>query len=206
MAVVGTVLAVGACVYGTLAGPPVLRNGAGGVVCALALALYLIIVRTHRVLVGVVVLTGMALSVLVPRVTAEIALAERGHRQEVTVTAVLAGQSSPGRGTAPVCSYTWQDGTPVSGQIRRGCHAATTVGERITVMVDPTGVIPPRAAGPFRLGRLMLTVALALLLPLLCAVAVARSYRFPVDRAAPRRAAAGLRGHPGPAQQSAARR
>ncbi|ELS50993.1 hypothetical protein [Streptomyces viridochromogenes] len=176
VAVVATVLVIGAGVYGTLAGPAALRDGAGSVVCTLALALYLTFVRANRALVGAVVLTSMALSVLTPRVTAEIALTERGHRQDVLVTAVLAEQPSLGRSSTPRCSYAWQNGKPVSVAIRRACRATTAVGERITVMVDPKGVLSPRAVGHFRLGRLWVTVGLALLFPLLCFVAVQRSY------------------------------
>ncbi|MDO0930346.1 hypothetical protein QQY66_01000 [Streptomyces sp. DG2A-72] len=191
VAFVGTVLVVGSSVYCVLAGPAALSAGEAGAICTLALALYLLIVRAGRVLVGAIVLTGLALSVLLPRVTAEIALTERGHRQDVIVTAVQTEQTASGRGSGVRCTYAWEDGAPVSVRIRRGCGTTTSAGEHLTVLFDPKGVITPRAVGPFRLGRFVGTAALTLALPLLCVVAVARSYRLPAAHAPRRRAAAG---------------
>lgn len=178
VALIGTVLVVGAGVVGTLTGPAAVRSGAAGVVCTLALTLYLLIVRAGRVLVCAVVMTGLALAVFVPRVTAEVALTERGLRQDVIVTAVRTVQSPDGR-SSQRCSFALQDGAPVPVAIRRGCQAHTTVGERITALFDPKGVLTPRATGPIRLGRLIGTAVLALLLLVLCFLAVARSYRLP---------------------------
>ncbi|WP_151484071.1 hypothetical protein [Streptomyces albicerus] len=184
VAFLGTVLIVGSSAVGSLTGSATLRSGAAGVVCALALALYLLIVRAGRALVGAVVVTGLALSVLVPRVTAEITLAERGQRQEVIVTAVQTARS-PGSSADRSCSFAREDGVPVPVPIRRGCQAYTTVGDRITAVFDPQGVITPRAVGRFRLGRLIGTGALALVLPGLCLIAVVRSYRIPSHGARP---------------------
>lgn len=55
----------------------------------------------------------------------------------------------------------------------------------------PEGVLAPRAAGDFRLGRFLGTMALALLLPLSCLVAVMSSHRLSAAHAAGQRAAAG---------------
>lgn len=183
VSLIGSVLVIGSSVVGTLTGPETLRSGAAGVVCTLALALYLLIVGAGRVLVGAVVVTGLALAVLVPRVTAEIALTERGHRQDVVVTAVQTEQSPNGR-SARRCSFAWQDGVPVPVAVQRGCQATTAVGDRITVLFDPRGVLTPRATGRFRLGRLIGTAVLALVLPVLCFLAVARSYQLPPPRKA----------------------
>ncbi|WP_149827314.1 hypothetical protein [Streptomyces tailanensis] len=185
VAFVGTPLVVGAGLYGALAGPGAPSISAAGVVCTLALSLYLLIVRAGRVLVGFIALTGMALAVLVPRVTAEIALSERGHRKDVIVTAVQAEQAPSGRSAGVLCSYAWEDGAPVLVPIRRGCRTTTSAGEHISVLFDPRGVITPRAAGPFRLGRFAVTAALALMLPVLCVAAVQRSYRSPAPHRTP---------------------
>jgi hypothetical protein len=168
-------LVAGSSASGVLTGPDALRSGATGVVCALALALYFLIVRSGRVLVGTVVLTALALAVFTPRVTAEIALTERGLHEDVIVTAVQAGRSPQGRITLH-CSFARADGVPVPGAIRRGCRSGIAVGDRITVLFDPKGVLAPRAKGQFRLGRLIATGALALTLPVLRFLAVVRSY------------------------------
>jgi hypothetical protein len=177
VAVLGTVLVVGSSVVGTLVGPATLRSGGAGVVCALALGLYLLIVRAGRVAVAAVV-TGLVLAVLVPRVTAEVALNERGQRQDVVVTAIQTELSSNGRSTRH-CSFALRDGDPVPFAIRRGCQERTSVGEQITVLFDPKGVLTPRATGHFRFGRLITTAALALAMAVLSFLAVTRSYRLP---------------------------
>lgn len=189
VACLGTVLVVGSGVFGALAEAPELRAGAAAVVCTLALALYLLIVRAGRVLIGAVVLTGLALSVLTPRVTAEIVLTERGLRQEVIVTAVHAKPSPAGGAPGLRCSYALEDGGPLAVPTRRGCPPTASAGDRIPVLFDPKGVLTPRAAGAFRLGRFIGTVALALLLPLLCFITVMRSHRLPPAHAAGQRAA-----------------
>ncbi|MET8721493.1 hypothetical protein [Streptomyces misionensis] len=111
---------------------------------------------------------------------AEIALTERGHRQDAFVTAVQSERSTQGR-TDRRCTFSWADGEPVPVAVRRGCQAHTTVGERLTVLFDPGGVLAPRAAGRFRTGRLLGTGLLALVLPVLCFLAVARSYCLPSE-------------------------
>ncbi|MGW0473888.1 hypothetical protein [Streptomyces coeruleorubidus] len=145
VSLVGTGLVVGSGVACTLVGPADLRSGDAGVVCTLTLALYLLIVRAGRVLVGAVVLTGPALAVLVPQVAAEVRLTERGLRHDVIVTAVQT-ERSPGGRTAPRCSFAWLDGVPVPVAIRRACEADTGVGDRITALFDPRGVLAPRAS------------------------------------------------------------
>lgn len=180
VSVAGTLLVVGSSAIGVLAGPAAFRSGAAGVVCILGLALYLLIVRAGRVLVVGVVVVGVALAVFIPRVTAEITLTERGYRQDVFVTAVQSERSTQGR-TDRRCTFSWADGEPVPVAIRRGCQAHTTVGERVAVLFDPRGVLAPRAAGRFRTGRFIGTGPLALVLPVLCLLAVARSYCLPSE-------------------------
>jgi hypothetical protein len=172
----GSALVIGSSVVGVFAGSEALRSGATGVVCALAL--YLSIVRAGRMLVAAVTVTGLALAVLVPRVTAEVTINERGQREDVIVTAVQTQEAPDGRSTRR-CSFARQDGDPIQVAVRRGCQATTTAGERITVLFDLQGVLTPRAAGHLRIGRLTVTIMLALALPVLAFLAVARSYRLP---------------------------
>jgi type II secretory pathway pseudopilin PulG len=173
----GTLCVVGCAAVARLAGVPAARAGAGGVVCALALTLYLLVVRAGRVLVGAVAVLGVLLALLVPQVTADIVMAERGQRQEVVVTAVRSSLSGHA-GATGLCSFAHVDGVPLTGPVLRGCRSSTAAGDRVEVLFDPAGVLTPRAAGTFDAGRMAGTVALALALPLLCLIAVVRSYRL----------------------------
>jgi hypothetical protein len=173
----GTFCVIGCAAAFRLSGVPAMRAGADGVVCALALTLYLLVVRAGRVLVGAVTVLGVLLALLVPQVTADIVMAERGQRQEVVVTAVRSSPSGRVGATGP-CSFAHVDGVALTGPVRRACRASPAAGDRVEVLFDPKGVLTPRAAGTFDAGRLAGTVALALTLPPVCLIAVVRSYRL----------------------------
>lgn len=70
-------------------------------------------------------------------------LAHRGHRIE----AIIENRTKhPGGGWD--CTFTWPNGAPIPGT-QSGCDAKAHPGDRVTLILDPKGQIPP-AAVPLR--------------------------------------------------------
>jgi hypothetical protein len=171
---------VGAAVVGAWYGIPGLAGGEGGLVCAVALVLYLCVVRAGRALVGIVALLGVCLALQAPQAAVGLVLAERGRVESAVVTAVEGGPGAlSGRGRY-LCSVADSDGVPLKVRIWRGCGQATQPGDELAVVYDAKGHVPPRGmeagtspSGPLRgLGGWAATLVTA------CVVAVVRSYRL----------------------------
>ncbi|MEU7852133.1 hypothetical protein AB0B69_32575, partial [Micromonospora parva] len=125
---------VGTALYGAWTGCPSLADGEGGLVCAAALAVYLVSVGAGRALVGVVVLLGVCLALHTPQAAAGVVLAERGRAQSATVTSVEDGWATDGGWGRYLCSVRDADGVPLKVRIWRGCGDATRPGDAITLV------------------------------------------------------------------------
>ncbi|MER7895730.1 hypothetical protein ABTX62_06275 [Streptomyces sp. NPDC096046] len=173
---------VGTSVLGAWTGRPELTDGAVGLVCALALAVHLIVVRAGRALVGVVVVLAVSLAAQAPQAAAGVVLAEQGRVQSVVVTSVRdAGVERGGRGRY-LCSVADQRGVPLTVRVWRGCGQATRPGDALAVVYDPRGRVPPRGVGSGVgvLGALLGLAGWVAALAAATVVAVVRSYRMTV--------------------------
>lgn len=182
----GAVAIVGTAVAGAWYGLPALAAGEAGLVCALALVLYLGVVGAGRALVGVVAVLGVCLALQVPQAAAGVVLAERGSVESVVVTSVEGAAVGRGR---YLCSVADQTGVPLRVRIWRGCGQATRPGDALAVVYDPEGHVPPRgvdrevtAVGPLRA-----VAGWAAALVAACLLAVVRSYRMTHNAAGPTR-------------------
>lgn len=173
----GVIVGVGA--VGVWAGRPALASGEAGLVVAVALGVYLLVTGAGRALVGIVAVLGMCLALLTPQAAAGLVLEQRGRVEPAVVTAVEGG---PGTGTREgryLCSVASPEGVPLSATIWRGCGRSTRPGDRLAVVYDPEGKVPPRGVDPeSQRGRLAGVAALACALVAGCAVAVLRSFRL----------------------------
>ncbi|MFE3513891.1 hypothetical protein [Streptomyces sp. NPDC059166] len=171
------VLAVGGAGMASVLRGVALERAAGvGMAVVGGVVLFLLVARAGRLLTGGVCVLGLVLALTVPRATADFIMAERGERQEVVVTAVAAGSARDRH----LCSVRQADGTPVPVRLWRGCGAAVVPGDRIGMVLDPDGRLPPRGVetgGP--VWTLVRCLLLAGAVAALSFVAVLRSYRLP---------------------------
>lgn len=165
---------------GAWTGPPSLADGEAGLVCAAALALYLILMQAGRALVGIVAVLGVCLALQAPQAAADVVLAERGRVQSAVVTSVADGGVTADGHDRYLCSVEDHDGVPLQVRIWRGCRQTTRPGDALAVLYDPMGLVPPRGveAGAGVSGPLRGLAAWATALVAGSVVAVVRSYRM----------------------------
>ncbi|MFC5219941.1 hypothetical protein [Streptomyces coerulescens] len=182
----GVVAIVGTGVAGAWYGLPALAAGEVGLVCAVALVLYLGVMRAGRALVGLVAVLAVCLALQVPQAAAGVVLAERGRVESVVVTSVEGGAAGQGR---YLCSVADQGGVPLRVRIWRGCGQATRPGDALAVVYDPEGHVSPRGVetGVTAGGPLRAVVGWAAALVAACLLAVVRSYRLTAAAAGPTR-------------------
>ncbi|TLQ48673.1 hypothetical protein FEF34_35450 [Streptomyces marianii] len=172
--VVGSAVIAGPGVAGTLLGSTVLQTGEAGMLVALGLVVFLLCMRAGRALVGPIAVLGVCWAVAAPKATNEVVLRWGGEVSSVVVTSV-----APGATERHYCAVRHLDGTPVPGRIWRGCTATTLPGDRIGLVHDPHGRVPPR--GITTSGRdeaLVESLGIGLALATLSTVAVVRSYHL----------------------------
>lgn len=144
--VLGAGSIIGATLFGAWTGRPYLADGETGLVCAAAIALYLLLVGAGRALVGVVGLLGVCLALQAPQAVDGLVLAARGQLEAVVVTAVDGGQAVDGGHGRYLCSVADGDGVPLKVRIWRGCGRTTRPGDTLAVLYDSEGRVPPRGA------------------------------------------------------------
>ncbi|MEU0112616.1 hypothetical protein ABZ137_02540 [Streptomyces bobili] len=191
VAVLAVVSIVGTSALGAWTGCSGVADGTVGLVCALALAVHLIVVRAGRALVGVVAVLAVCLAAQAPQAAAGVVLAEQGRVQSVVVTSVRdAGAVRGGRGRY-LCSVADERGVPLAVRVWRGCGQATHPGDALAVVYDPRGRVPPRGvgAGVGGAGALLGLAGWAAALVSATVVAVVRSYRLTVPSAGRRHCA-----------------
>ncbi|MFG2322477.1 hypothetical protein [Streptomyces sp. NPDC048568] len=181
----GTGLIVGAGVFGAWTGESAFAAGDVGVVCALGLVLYLLLVRAGRAMVGIVAVLAVGLALHTPQAAVGVVLTARGQEQSVLVTSVQASEEASGARNRYFCSVESQGGAPSSARIWRGCTQATRPGDALALVYDPKGLVPPRGAEGARsiTDALRGLVGWGVALAIACVTAVARSFRLP-DRPA----------------------
>ncbi len=190
----GAVAIVGTTLFGAWTGRPPLADGEAGLVCAAALALYLVSLGAGRAMVGIAAVLGVCLSLQAPQAAAGVVLAERGRVQSVVVTSVEDGRATNGGQGRYLCSVADPDGILLKVRIWRGCGQATQPGDALAVVYDPKGRVPTRGVeaevgvpGPLRdlapWGAALVAASL---------VAVVRSYRLPDPSDAPNPAGGGV--------------
>ncbi|MET7381728.1 hypothetical protein ABZT08_23385 [Streptomyces sp. NPDC005526] len=138
---------VGTTVAGVWTGRPSLANGEAGLACAVALVLYLLLVRAGRALVGIVAVIAACLALQAPQAAAGVLLSAEGRVQPVVVTSVEAGRAAGGGRDRYLCSVVDADGAPLTVRIWRGCGRATRPGDALAVLYDPKGRVAPRGLG-----------------------------------------------------------
>jgi hypothetical protein len=177
---VGAAAIVGTGVAGVFNGSPALRAGTVGVIVALGLTLYLLVTRAGTAMVGAVTVIGALLALQAPKAAAEAVLAGCGEVRAVVVTTVTAPQARDTHDAKYFCSVEHPDGTPVAARIWRGCGQQTQPGDVLGVVYDPKGQVAPRGVSLSSptLRPMAETAALAVVLMVLCFVAVVRSYRL----------------------------
>jgi hypothetical protein len=175
---VATAAIVGTALFGAWSGRPSLADGEAGLVCRVALALYLASVGAGRALVGITALLGVCLALQAPQAAAGVVLAERGRVQSVVVTSVDDGQAANSGHGRYLCSVMDHNGVPFKTRIWRGCGEATRPGDALAIAYDPEGRVPPRgvAGGP---GPLRDLAPWSMALMAASVTAVVRSYRLP---------------------------
>ncbi|WP_416986046.1 hypothetical protein [Streptomyces sp. T028] len=176
---------VGTAMVGAWTGRAALADGAVGLVCALALAVHLVVVRAGRALVGVVAVLAVGLAAQAPQAAAGVVLAEQGRVQMVEVTSVQDGADARGGRNRFLCSVADDRGVPLSVRIWRGCGQATRPGDALAVVYDPRGRVPPRGvvAGGGALRALLGLAGWVVALLAVTVVAVVRSYRSSIPSA-----------------------
>ncbi|MFD1311911.1 hypothetical protein [Streptomyces kaempferi] len=178
--VLGAGAILGITFVGVWTGVPALADGEGGLVCAAALTLYLVLIGAGRALVGMVGLLAICLALRTPQAAAGVVLAERGRAQTVVVTSVENGGVVAGERGHYLCSVADHNGVPLKVRIWRGCERTTQPGDLLAVVYDPQGQLPSRGVdsgvgAPEPLGDL---AGWAAALVGGCVVATARSYRL----------------------------
>ncbi|KUO14777.1 hypothetical protein AQJ91_45035 [Streptomyces dysideae] len=178
--IVGAGAIVGSAVAGAWYGIPGLADGEGGLVCAVALTVYLCVVRAGRALVGAVAVLGVCLALLAPQAAVSVVLAERGRVESVVVTSVEGGPGAVSGQGRYLCSVADSDGVQLKVRIWRGCGRTTRPGDALTVVHDSNGLVPPRgvAAGGAGAGPLRDLGGWTAALVAVSMVAVVRSYRL----------------------------
>lgn len=180
--VLGAGLIVVTTVFGAQTGRPALADGEAGLIFALALAVYLVLVGAGRALVGVVAVLGVCLAFHAPQAAAGVVLAERGRVESVVVTSVHGGGMADGGHSRYLCAVADRNGVPLRVRIWRGCEQTTRPGDALAVVYDPRGMVPPRGVDQdtSALGALRGLSGWAGALVAVCVVAVVRSYRLSV--------------------------
>ncbi|MFH8241309.1 hypothetical protein [Streptomyces sp. NPDC018321] len=183
--VLGTGLIVGAGLFGAWTGSAAFRAGDVGVVCALSLVLYLLLVRAGRALVGIVAVLAMGLALHTPQTAVGVVLTARGQERSVVVTSVQESEDASKTRDRYLCSVASRDGAPSTARIWRGCTHSTRPGDALTLVYDPKGLVPPRGveSGTSVVDALRGLAGWAINLVIACAVAVVRSFRL-LDRPA----------------------
>lgn len=171
---------VGTTVVGVWTGRSSLANGEAGLACAVALVLYLLLVRAGRALVGIVAVIAACLALQAPQAAAGVLLAAEGRVQPVVVTSVEAGRAARDGRDRYLCSVVDPDGAPLTVRIWRGCGRATRPGDALAVLYDPKGRVAPRGlgVGPTPTGPLRDLAPWFVALVVGSAVAVVRSFRL----------------------------
>ncbi|MER6524027.1 hypothetical protein [Streptomyces sp. NPDC001508] len=136
---------VGTTLFGAWTGNPSLAAGEAGLVCAVALALYLGVVRAGRALVGIAALLGVCLALQAPQAAAGMVLAKRGRVQTAVVTSVEDGRAADGGHRRYLCTVADPHGIPFKVRVWRGCGQTTRPGDTLSVVYDPKGQVAPRA-------------------------------------------------------------
>lgn len=140
----GAGVIVGTAVVGAWNGMPALADGEAGLVCAAALALYLLVIRAGRAQIGIVAVLGVCLALQAPQVAAGVVLTERGRVESVVATSVEVGPAtSSGQGRF-LCLAADRDGVPFTVRLWRGCGQTTRPGDALSMVYDPKGRVPLR--------------------------------------------------------------
>ncbi|MFJ8953135.1 hypothetical protein ACIRO1_23755 [Streptomyces sp. NPDC102381] len=157
-------------------GPRELITGEAGLAVVAGLAVYLVVLRAGRVLIGVVAVLGTCLAFMAPGIAAGVALEKRGLVEPARVSSVQTAMR-PGRA---ICSVTDVDAAPAGADVWRGCVASTVPGDTLPVVYDPRGRAPVRGIStPGELRRSSLGLAaLSVVFVAACTVAVVRSFRM----------------------------
>ncbi|MFI2430948.1 hypothetical protein [Streptomyces sp. NPDC018693] len=171
---------IGTTVAGAWYGVRALAVGEAGLVCAVALTLYLCLVRAGRALIGLVAVLAVCLALQAPQAAAGVVLAVRGQVESVVVTSVEGGPATVSNRGRYLCSVADREGVQLKVRIWRGCGRTTRPGDSLAVVHDPKGRVPPRgvpaeapAGGPLRD-----VAGWAAALVAGCLLAVVRSYRL----------------------------
>lgn len=176
---ISTAAIVGTALFGAWTGRPSLADGEAGLVCTLALTLYLSSVGAGRALIRIAALLGVCLALQAPQAAAGVVLAERGRVQSVVVTSVEDGRmASSGHGHY-LCSVMDHDGVPLKVRIWRGCGETTRPGDALAVVYDPEGRVPPRGVAAKGPGPVRGLAPWGVAFIAASVVAVVRSYRLP---------------------------
>ncbi|MEU2271451.1 hypothetical protein ABZ568_34525 [Streptomyces olindensis] len=180
--VLGATLIVVTTVFGARTGSPVLADGEAGLIFALALAVYLVLVGAGRALVGIVAVLGVCLAFHAPQAAAGVVLAERGRVESAVVTSVHGGGTADGGHGRYLCEVADRNGVPLRVRIWRGCEQNTRPGDALAVVYDPRGMVPPRGVDQdtSALGALRGLSGWAGALVAVSVVAVVRSHRLSV--------------------------
>ncbi|MFV5993208.1 hypothetical protein ACNPQM_12345 [Streptomyces sp. NPDC056231] len=178
---------VGTTLVGAWTGQPWLADGKAGLVCAVLLVLYLVLVGAGRALIGIVALLAVCLAIHAPEASAGIVLAHRGVvRPSVVMSVEDGGETADGHGLY-FCSVSDRHGVPVKVRIRRGCLRTTRPGDALLLLYDPEVRVPPRSAESGRSLTAPLRALGAWSAALVggCVIAVVRSLRLSHTAAAP---------------------
>ncbi|WP_225813628.1 hypothetical protein [Streptomyces spinosus] len=145
--VLGVVAMVGVAFFGAWVGKPSLAGGEASMVCAAALAVYLMCVRAGRALVGITALLAMAFAARTPQAAAGMVLESRGLVESAVVTSVEKGNAADSERGRYLCSVSDARGVTLGTQIWRGCGPTSRPGDVLPVVYDPRGSVPPRGVG-----------------------------------------------------------
>ncbi|MGW7568807.1 hypothetical protein ACWGJV_21330 [Streptomyces tendae] len=179
----GAGLIVGAGVFGVWTGESAFAAGEVGLVCALGLVLYLLLVRAGRAMVGIVAVLALGLALHTPQTAVGVVLTVRGQEGSVVVTSVQASKKVSGARDRYFCSVESRGRAPSAARIWRGCTQATRPGDALALVYDPKGLVPPRGVEGATgiLEGLRGLVGWAVGLVVACVIAVVRSFRL-LDR------------------------
>ncbi|MEU2551424.1 hypothetical protein ABZ589_06940 [Streptomyces sp. NPDC013313] len=178
LGIVGVVAIVGVSLFGAWTGRPLLSGGEASLVCAAALAVYLMCVRAGRALVGITALLATVLAVRAPQAAAGVVLESRGQVESVVVTAVEQGRAVDGGRGRYLCTVADARGVPLEVPIWRGCEPTSRPGDVMSVVYDPEGTVSPRGVRREAWGPWGEVAPWAAALVGVCVVAVVRSMRM----------------------------
>ncbi|MFI6898109.1 hypothetical protein ACIBM4_28750 [Streptomyces sp. NPDC050256] len=179
VAAVAVLAVTGLGAASVLVGIPTKQAEGLGSAAVCGVLIYLLAAKSGKLLVGAAAVAGLLLAFAVPRTTADSVLAELGRRQDVVVTGVAYAPDGTTRKAKYLCSVRHMDGTDVPVQLWRGCGPAVGPGDRIGMVYDPAGRVPPRGVTPWNpLWPLTWCVLLAATFGAVCVITVVRSYRL----------------------------